>query len=54
MVKAIQVAQTSMNGARTATRMIIIKAFWTLLSSAVSRVTSDAVRNRSKFLNEKS
>ena len=36
-------AKTSMSGARTAIRMIIMNAFWTLVTSVVRRVTSDEV-----------
>ena len=47
-------AQTSMKGARTATRTSIWYAFWTLDTSVVSRVTRLAAENLSMLVNEKS
>ena len=54
MMKAIVMANRNISGARTATRMIIIKAIWTLVTSVVMRVTSEAEEKRSMFSKEKS
>ena len=43
MKKHITMLQTSMSGARTATRRIICQAFWMLVTSVVIRVTSPEV-----------
>ena len=51
---AIVRANISMKGLRTAMRIIIMKAFWILVTSVVSLVTSDEVENLSIFANEKS
>ena len=40
-------------GARNTMRIIILNAFWTLFTSVVRRVTSDAVENLSTLENEK-
>ena len=54
MMKAMVMAKRNISGARTATRMIIMKAIWTLLMSVVMRVTSEAEEKRSIFSKEKS
>ena len=54
MDTAMTAAPMSMMGARMAMRTIIMKAFCTLVTSVVSRVTKEAVENRSTFLKEKS
>ena len=41
-----------MSGQRIAMRMIIMYACWTLVTSVVSRVTSELVENRSMLENE--
>jgi hypothetical protein len=52
MYTAMQVAQTSMMGARTSIRSIIITTFWVLVTSVVSRVIRDAVPNLSMLEKE--
>ncbi|MPM78884.1 hypothetical protein SDC9_125899 [bioreactor metagenome] len=54
MLYAIKVALTSIIGARTKIRMVIMKAPCAWLTSVVKRVTNDAVLNLSIFENEKS
>ena len=54
MMKAMVMAKRNISGARTATRMIIMKAIWTLDTSVVMRVTRDAEEKRSMFSKEKS
>ncbi len=52
MRKDITMAKISMAGQRIRVRMIIIKAFCTLLTSVVKRVTSPALLNLSILENE--
>ena len=52
MMKAIVKAKTKTNGARTAMRMSIMNACWTLVMSVVRRVTSEELENVSMFSNE--
>ena len=54
MKKHMAMLVIRVRGARTAMRMIIWKAFCTLVTSVVSRVTSPAVLNLSMLENEKS
>ena len=42
-----------LSGDRTATRITIIKAFWTLVTSVVIRVTKPGTLNLSMLENEK-
>ena len=53
MRQAITIEKTNISGARTAMRIAIIKAIWTLVMSVVRRVTSEAVEKRSIFSKEK-
>ena len=53
MIKAMTTAKMSISGLRIATRMSIINAFCTLLTSVVSRVTNEEEEKRSMFSNEK-
>ena len=53
MRQAITIENTNISGARTAMRMAIIKAIWTLVMSVVRRVTREAVEKRSMFSKEK-
>ena len=53
MINAITTAKMSISGLLIAVRMIIIYAFWTLLTSVVSLVTSDDEENLSMFSKEK-
>ena len=50
---AMNIAQIRENGARMHIRRIIWYAFWMLVTSVVSRVTSPAVLNLSMLENEK-
>ena len=54
IVNAMMRAKRIINGARIATRMIIIKALWMFMTSVVSRVTRPAVENLSMLEKEKS
>ena len=54
MRAAMMMEKMSRAGERNAPRMIIIKAFWMLDTSVVSRVTSEDAENRSMLENEKS
>ena len=54
MMKAMEMAKTNIIGARTAVRMIIMKAICTFDTSVVMRVTSEAEEKRSMFSKEKS
>ena len=49
MRKAMVMAKMNISGARTAMRMSIMKAIWTLVTSVVMRVTSEAEEKRSMF-----
>ena len=49
---AITMEKIAMSGQRIAMRMIIMNACWTLVTSVVSRVTSELVENRSMLENE--
>ena len=51
ITNAITNANISISGQRMAMRMIIMYAFWTLVTSVVSRVTRDEVEKRSMFSN---
>ena len=53
MIQAITMENRNISGPRTATRIIIIKAFCTLKTSVVMRVTSDEDENLSMFSNAK-
>ena len=54
MRHAMTMEKTIMSGTRTAMRMSIPKAFWTLVTSVVIRVTREEVENRSISAKEKS
>ena len=54
MRNAITMEKTIMRGTRTAIRMSMPKAFCTLVTSVVMRVTSEDVEKRSMSANEKS
>ena len=53
MMKAITMQNMNINGQRIAMRIIIMNDIWTLLTSVVIRVTSEAEENLSIFSNEK-
>lgn len=53
MNRHMTIEQTSISGARTATRISIIKEFCRLVTSVVIRVTRPAVLNLSMLENEK-
>ena len=48
-MNAMMKAKMSTSGERTAMRMIIMNACWTLVMSVVRRVTSDELENVSMF-----
>ena len=52
VVTTMMVAATSMKGARTMTRMHIMKAIWALVTSTVRRVIREAVEKRSILAKE--
>ena len=54
MEMAAMLAEMSITGARTKMRMVIIKAFWALVTSVVRRVMREAVLNLSKLAKENS
>ena len=49
MMKAMMMANRNISGARTAVRMIIMKAICTFVTSVVMRVTREAEEKRSMF-----
>ena len=52
LTKAIMIEKIKSKGARTAMRMIIMKAIWALLTSVVIRVTREVEENLSMFSKE--